>query len=95
MSDYEQTVTVFGHASYSRSAEYHKTRRRFVYTHGPAGSDNDTSASTRERLREATRYYERHVLAWYALGRVDLARGARAEVRSHQRALDEATQRHP
>ena len=86
-------MTVSGHAPYSRSAEPPTTRRRFVYHRAPSGGHVATAASTRERLREATRYYERHVLAWYALGRVDLAGAARAEVRSHQRALDEAKDR--
>jgi len=29
------------------------------------------------RLRAATRYYEQHVIAWYALGRLSEARAAR------------------
>jgi hypothetical protein len=35
-------------------------------------------------LREATKCYERHVLAWYALGRVAEARSARAAIVQHQ-----------
>jgi hypothetical protein len=36
--------------------------------------------STSALLRARTRYYERHVLAWYALGRVQDARAAWAAV---------------
>ena len=36
--------------------------------------------AVRALLRERTRYYERHVLAWYALGRVQDARAAWAAV---------------
>jgi hypothetical protein len=39
------------------------------------------------RLTEATKYYERHVLAWYALGRVAQARSAREAIVRYQRAL--------
>ena len=52
--------------------------------------DRNTSAATaiaaaepqtiRALLRARTRYYERHVLAWYALGRVHEARAAWAAV---------------
>ena len=37
-------------------------------------------------LRARTRYYERHVLAWYALGRVHDARAAWAAVLELRRA---------
>jgi hypothetical protein len=36
-------------------------------------------------LRARTKYYERHVLAWYALGRVPEARAAWAAVRELRR----------
>jgi hypothetical protein len=39
-------------------------------------------------LRGATRYYERRVLAWYALGRISEARAAR---NSRRTLPDEAT----
>jgi hypothetical protein len=38
-------------------------------------------------LRAATRYYERHVIAWHALGRHDEARGARDAVARHRQQL--------
>ena len=38
-------------------------------------------------LRAATRYYERHVVAWYALGRVIEARAARDAVAGCRRTL--------
>jgi hypothetical protein len=37
-------------------------------------------------LRDAVKHYERHVLAWYALGRVEEARAARAAIAFHQAA---------
>jgi hypothetical protein len=37
------------------------------------------------RLRAATRYYEQHVLAWYALGRVSEARSAREAIARQRR----------
>jgi len=36
------------------------------------------------RLRAARRYYERHVIAWYALGRITQARAARAAIAPSQ-----------
>ena len=56
----------------------------------PARRDSGRLA-TRERLRAAIRYYERHVISWYALGRVDEARRARDAIRSFRRALAEDT----
>jgi|SRR5450755_1748935 len=44
-------------------------------------------------LRTATKDYERHVLAWYALGRVTEARSARETIRSYERALAAETAR--
>jgi hypothetical protein len=38
-------------------------------------------------LRDAIKYYERHVLAWYALGRLTQARSAREAIVNHRRAL--------
>jgi putative two-component system protein, hydrogenase maturation factor HypX/HoxX len=84
---------------------YHDARRRFVYkqpeirrraptTTAPTdrqltSAGNDRVVSMRERLRAATQYYERHVIAWYALGRVDDAHRAREAIASCQRALAE------
>jgi putative two-component system hydrogenase maturation factor HypX/HoxX len=75
---------------------YHDARRRFVYKlpgpypsvpasptatdPQPAASGDDAVLSTPERLRAATRRYERHVIAWYALGRVEEARQAREAI---------------
>jgi putative two-component system hydrogenase maturation factor HypX/HoxX len=82
---------------------YHQARRRFVYKQParsrlapdtPTAQDSpqdakgdDTVLSGRERLRAATRYYEQHVNAWYALGRVQEARQARKAIASCQRGL--------
>lgn len=87
---------------------YHEARTRFVYkqpairrylpdTATPADRQTtvdrtDTVLSARHRLRAATRYYQRHVLAWYALGRIGEARRARDAIASCQRALAEATE---
>jgi hypothetical protein len=38
-------------------------------------------------LRAATRYYERHVIAWYALDRLHEARVARQAIARHWRQL--------
>jgi hypothetical protein len=43
----------------------------------PATAASPATASAR---RESIKHYERHVLAWYALGRVDEARSARAAI---------------
>ena len=48
----------------------------------PAGKPQTVSAL----LRARTRHYERHVLAWYALGRVPEARAAWAAVCELRRA---------
>jgi putative two-component system protein, hydrogenase maturation factor HypX/HoxX len=82
---------------------YHDARRRFVYKmapicrsvpdvtpSGPQPGD-DTGLPTPERLHAAIRYYERHVISWYALGRVAEARRAREAIRSCRRALTEET----
>jgi putative two-component system protein, hydrogenase maturation factor HypX/HoxX len=83
---------------------YHDARRRFVYKQPAicqssvqslpadpqlAADGDDTVRSMRERLRAATRYYERHVIAWYVLGRVDEARRAWDAIAFAKRALAE------
>jgi hypothetical protein len=41
-------------------------------------------------MRQATKHYERHVLAWHALGRVGHARVARQTIAGYRRALTDA-----
>ena len=43
------------------------------------------------RLRAATRYYEQHVIAWHALGRLTDARTAREAIARCRHELDAAT----
>ena len=38
-------------------------------------------------LRAATRYYEQHVIAWHALGRLSEARAARDDIARYQQKL--------
>jgi hypothetical protein len=56
----------------------------FTTPHDDAVATTDTAASqpatVRTGLRARTAYYERHVLAWYALGRWQDARAAWAAV---------------
>ena len=47
------------------------------------------------RLREATERYERHVLAWYALGRVADARSAHEAIVHYRRASAAETSHNP
>lgn len=58
--------------------------------HGNVSAETATSSSQTTTisalLRARTKYYERHVLAWYALGRVHDARAARDAVRELRRA---------
>ena len=49
---------------------------------------------TQAALRAQTGYYERHVLAWYALGRVREARAAWAAVSALRRRLADAELTH-
>jgi hypothetical protein len=51
---------------------------------GPQRRSPDPAAA---RLRAATRYYERHVIAWHALGRLSEARAARDAIARHRRKL--------
>ncbi len=61
-----------------------------VTLHRDTSAETATAASApptfRALLRARTRHYERHVLAWYALGRVHEARTAWAAVREIGRA---------
>jgi hypothetical protein len=55
-------------------------------TSAPAGIRRAEPLTMRALRRARTRHYERHVLAWYALGRVHEARAAWAAVREVGRA---------
>ena len=70
---------------------YHDARRRFVYKLGtPCAADAGT------QLRATVKHYERHVLAWYALGRSADARAARDTIDGRRRATRPAPSlRHP
>jgi putative two-component system hydrogenase maturation factor HypX/HoxX len=65
---------------------YHEARRRFVYKLGPVCAPQPAD-DLLARLAAATKHYERHVLAWYALGRWAEARAARETVVRCQQAL--------
>ena len=60
---------------------YHDARRRFVHK---LGAPCATDAST--QLRAAVKNYERHVLAWYALGRSADAHAARDTIKRQREA---------
>ena len=55
-------------------------------TSARAGIRRAEPLTMRALLRARTRYYEQHVLAWYALGRAHEARAAWAAVREIGRA---------
>jgi hypothetical protein len=56
--------------------------------HRPAARSTPHPVSnTAKTPREAVKHYERHVLAWYALGRATEARAAAAQARSARAAL--------
>ena len=76
---------------------YHEARRRFVYKlppcQVPAGPEpdqqlRDPRSRAEDRLREATRHYEHHVLGWYAMGSVAEAERARADILIRRQAVD-------
>jgi hypothetical protein len=50
-------------------------------------SQHDSRTGAAARLKQAATYYEQHVLAWYALGRVSEARSARAAIERCREAL--------
>jgi hypothetical protein len=50
-------------------------------------TEPDSLIPTAATLQAVTRYYEQHVLAWYALGRVREARAAREAIAHCQQAL--------
>jgi hypothetical protein len=56
------------------SATIHRTLAALATT--PASSRGPAPATAEAMLRAQIRHYERHVLAWYALGRVQEARAA-------------------
>jgi hypothetical protein len=61
-----------------------------------AGVPHSTTSATlpvAELVRQAIKHYERHVLAWYALGRVGQARLARETIAGYRRALTDADSR--
>jgi putative two-component system hydrogenase maturation factor HypX/HoxX len=68
---------------------YHDARRRFVYKLGAAFTPDPADAAA--RLAAATKYYERHVLGWYALGRHADARAARETIERCKQSLDTGT----
>jgi hypothetical protein len=49
------------------------------------------AADTATQLCVAVKHYERHVLAWYALGRSADARAARDDIERRRRAIDALT----
>ena len=51
---------------------------------GPQSGSADHAAA---RLRAATRYYEQHVIAWHALGRLSEARAARDDIARYRQEL--------
>ena len=61
---------------------YHEARRRFVYK-TPPGQLAPCRARPPIATGDPKRYYEQHVLAWYALGRVSDAHAAR-EAMTHR-----------
>lgn len=56
--------------------------------------EHQTRDHTAALLRGATKHYERHVIAWYALGRVADARAARERIRALERALSRRPSTH-
>lgn len=60
------------------------TTRAVIWGPGPQPSSADHAAAD---LRAATRYYEQHVIAWHALGRIGEARTAREAVASCRQML--------
>lgn len=66
---------------------YHNARRRFVYKLGGACVSDSSDRSA--RLDAATKHYESHVLAWYALGRSREARAARESIARDRQGADE------
>jgi hypothetical protein len=69
-----------------RFADLRSALRDATQPHGPRHSPRRNEpqhaalAPAAARFNDATKYYERHVLAWYALGRVSEARSARQAI---------------
>jgi hypothetical protein len=57
---------------------------------GPLRPRISATPALAELLRQAIKHYERHVLAWYALGRIGQARLARETIAGYRRALTDA-----
>jgi hypothetical protein len=71
-----------------RFADLRATLREAKYATArcpPTKPDSLTPAAA--RWQAATRYYEQHVLAWYALGRVSEARAAREAIAHYRKAV--------
>jgi len=78
-----------------RFADLRSALRDAVPRHSPRRNElqHGALAHAAARLTNATKYYERHVLAWYALGRVSEARSAREAILRHRQALAAETRR--
>lgn len=61
---------------------YHDARHQFVHTLGAS-----CAADAATQLRTAVKDYERHVLAWYALGRSADAQAARNTIARQRHAI--------
>jgi hypothetical protein len=72
-----------------RFADLRTILREASAGHAPrrSGPQHDSRGGAAARLKQAARYYEQHVLAWYALGRVSEARSARAAIERCREAL--------
>jgi putative two-component system hydrogenase maturation factor HypX/HoxX len=64
---------------------YHEARRRFVQKLGAVCTPAPSNGSA--QLEAATKHYERHVLAWHALGRPADARAARERIARYRWGL--------
>ena len=72
-----------------RFAEFRSSLRQ---AHARSGSrrvelQHQSLGGAATRLKQATTHYERHVLAWFALGRLNDVRSAREAIAHYQRAV--------
>jgi hypothetical protein len=76
-------------ASARRFADLRSSLREANARHGPRRIKRQPGSLDRAAtpLREATKHYERHVLAWYALGRQAEARSAHEAIVHYRQAL--------
>jgi hypothetical protein len=76
-----------------RFADLRATLREASAGHAPRRNEpqHDSRGGAAARLKQAAWYYEQHVLAWYALGRVSEARSARAAIEACREALTAET----